>query len=82
MARTVTTDRTSTASGASRVVAKSSGKQLTHKWDDSKSAAWNHGTAAGALLLEKFNFGPLDVNMPMTHKMSDDGQHRTFTIGG
>ena len=82
MARTVTTDRTSTASGAPRVLAKSGGKQLTHKWDDSKSADWNPGTAAGALLVAKFNFCPLDVDMPLTGTSSPDGQHQTFTIGG
>lgn len=81
MARTVTTDYKTNAAGRSQVVAKSGGKQLTHNVDQSKSSAWNHGTAAGALLFEKWNFGPLDVNLPMTHDSNESGTRHTFTIG-
>lgn len=37
--------------GTPKVVAKGMGRQKTIPWDLSKSTDWNHGTAAGALIL-------------------------------
>lgn len=83
MARTVTTLHKTLANGRPVILAKSGGKQLTTPVDLSKSEDWNHGTAAGALLFEKWNFGPLDVNLPMTHTAvsTPDKTTHTFTIG-
>lgn len=47
---TITTTKTTTPTGAGRVVAKGHGKQRTVNWDHSKSADANFGAAAGALL--------------------------------
>lgn len=73
----VITTRTSAPSGAGRVIAKGRGKQRTHKWDLSKSADWNHGTAAGTLLLA---LGHDDSDWPITHDSDDSGNRHVFTV--
>ena len=37
--------------GTPKVLARGMGVQKTTNWDLSKSTDWNHGTAAGALIL-------------------------------
>jgi hypothetical protein len=37
--------------GSPKVRAKCAGRQKTTNWDLSRSTDWNHGTAAGALIL-------------------------------
>lgn len=82
----ITTKYTTTANGAGRIVAKANGRQLTSAYDQSKSANWNHGTAAGALILEKGSdimsvatvsdiVARLDAGK-VTHMGFDDGTHR------
>lgn len=82
--QTIKTTRTSTASGAGRVLAVSNGKRLTSKWDLSKSAEWNHGDAAANLLIAKFPgvlISLTDDNLAAaTHDQSDDGQKHVFTF--
>ncbi len=73
----VTTKLTSNANGRSQVVAKGNGKQLTHNVDGSKSNDWNHGTAAGALLLK---LGYTDNGNDVTHESSEDKVRHTFTV--
>lgn len=46
----ITTTYTSNATGRSQIIAKGNGKQRTVSYDQSKSADWNHGNAAGTLL--------------------------------
>lgn len=77
----VTTAITSTPAGATRYVAKGQGKQATVKPDLSKSNDWNHGNAAGTLLLK---LGTRVLDLPvgsLTHDQSDDGTVHTFTVG-
>lgn len=72
----VTTKFTSNAAGRSQVIAKGQGKQATHNVDQSKSNDWNHGTAAGALLLK---LGHTEADS-VTHESSEDGVRHTFNV--
>lgn len=82
----VKTTRTSTASGAGRVLATCNGKRLTSKWDLSKSADWNHGNAAGALLADTGKFDGVLISLTadnldnVEHTASEDGQAHLFRI--
>lgn len=77
----ITTTFTATAAGATRIVAKSGGKQATVKPDLTRSADWNHGNAAGTLAA-KLGLGAGHVHNPMTFVKSDAGGRGTFTITG
>jgi len=77
----VTTTHVTNASGRPQVVAKGNGKQLTHNVDLSKSEDWNHGTAAGALLVKLGVSGDVAA-LPMTHTVESnaDKTRHTFTV--
>lgn len=47
----ITTTYKTNASGTGQILAKGGGKQRTVAYDDSHSVNYNHGTAAGALVL-------------------------------
>jgi hypothetical protein len=48
---TVTTKKDSNGSGAGIIIARSGKTQKTTRYNHAKSSDWNHGEAAGALLL-------------------------------
>lgn len=79
----VTTTHTTNANGRPQVVAKCNGKQLTHNVDLSHSEDWNHGTAAGALLV-KLGAGAELLDLPTTHTVESnaDKTRHVFTFGG
>jgi hypothetical protein len=79
----VTTTHKTAPNGRPQIVAKSNGKQATHNVDLSKSEDWNHGTAAGALLV-KMGFGRRMALNPMTHTVESnaDKTRHTFTVEG
>lgn len=82
--------------GTPKVVAKGMGVQKTTNWDLSKSTDWNHGTAAGALILHKSStmhpltqqngdhLGSAAVRSikagASTHEASDDGTRHVFNV--
>lgn len=51
MKNIIRTSYQTNANGTGQILAKGGGKQRTTQVDLSKSAAWNHGVAAGALAL-------------------------------
>jgi hypothetical protein len=47
----ITTTYKTNGQGRSQILAKGMGRQKTISFDASKSSDWNHGTAAGALII-------------------------------
>lgn len=73
-----------TPQGAGKVTAKGMGKQKTTRWDASKSTEWNHGTAAGALIIAvSESMHPLTQqnadNLRVSAVRSIDSGHSTHT---
>jgi hypothetical protein len=70
--------------GTPKVRAKGWGKQRTVAWDLSKSTDWNHGTAAGVLVLAAEPFTPDRLTMYATgavaigHDSNDSGTKHGF----
>lgn len=72
--------------GTPKVVAKGGGKQRTVNWDLARSTDWNHGNAAGTLLVAILS--PLDrakVLHPsgaqrLGHDSNDDGTKHGFSV--
>lgn len=88
--RIITTYKTN-GSGRSQVVAKAAGSQKTTTFDPERSTDWNHGTAAGALILSMHAKAPQTTNSARefvrsldagygTHESSDDGVRHVFDI--
>lgn len=65
----VRTQYKTTYTGAGRIVAKAGGRQATVPYDHEHSADWNHGNAAGVLLLRTHYNGSGNI----THKSDDNG---------
>lgn len=70
---------TARGSNVGSIVAKSGGKQLTTRVDQSHSSEWNHGNAAGALLV-KLGYSADLTEVHADHTATDDGQRHTFTF--
>jgi hypothetical protein len=75
----------SNAHGAGQIVATSGGRQKTTNTDLSKSSDWNHGTAAGALLLaipaHPFNTALVVKGFDaLSHDSNDSGTVHTFSL--
>jgi hypothetical protein len=77
----IKTTKTAAANGAGNVVATVSvnGKrrQRTVRWDHARSAAWNHGNAAG-VLAEAVDLGWSDK---VQHDSTEDGRVHLFLWG-
>ena len=77
----ITTTYKTNAAGTGQILAKSGGKQKTVSYDQTKSSAWNHGTAAGAFLLAKDNDDPLLLaGENWTHDSNDSGTVHKFSL--
>jgi hypothetical protein len=82
----ITTTKTAARNGHGNVVAKGLGKQKTTRWDHSKSSDWNHGNAAGALILHMNHMTPRTRTMYATgavsiaHDSNESGTVHTFIL--
>jgi hypothetical protein len=70
--------------GTPKVVATAAGRQKTVNWDLSKSTDWNHGTAAGALIIAMHKRDPLTTNPPraFVRSMDNVGAEHTSNDAG
>jgi hypothetical protein len=88
----ITTTYKTNDNGRSQIVAKANGKQRTVSFDPSKSSDWNHGNAAGVLILaldakNEFPFNrradglvrSIDHN-EVTHTANDGGTVHRFVL--
>lgn len=78
----ITTTKKSNANGRPQVTAKGGGKQRTVNYDLSRSAAWNHGNAAGTLGLVLFE-GDKSREIAAKHARvtKDTGGKMVFSLG-
>ncbi len=89
----ITTQYVTNNSGTGQIKAKGMGRQATVTYNQSKSKDWNHGTAAGALILvvqrknPELQYGDrIDLNAVRsidagysTHTLNDNQTH-TFEV--
>ena len=90
MKLSITTKKTnSLTSGAPKILATAGKRQKTVNYDLSKSSDWNHGQAAGALLLSVDEKDDSNLSSQFVvglhegtvdHQVSDGGGKHSFTL--